>query len=208
MAGFEEVKATFWGEGLYGVKPPLTDAVVENAERRLGVRLPASLLEILWVQNGGVVADSWNAFPTDMPTSWSENHVPFDELMGIGRHDGRLSVLDTSYLVEEWGLPSPLVLLSGDGHCWIALDYRACGKDGEPSVTWFDVDDSLELPLAADFQVFVERLTAAASLDLDHADGNPSTSSTARRSVVSSSDSDAGTPSSGPLGDEQSIRSP
>ncbi|MFF9070486.1 SMI1/KNR4 family protein [Streptomyces sp. NPDC014891] len=176
MARFDEVKATFWGEGLYGVQPPLTDAVVQDAERQLGVRLPASLLEILRVQNGGVVADAWNAFPTDVPTSWSENHVPLDEMMGIGHHDGQSSLLDTAYLVEEWGLPSPLALLSGDGHCWIALDYRACGKFGEPSVTWFDVEGNTELPLAADFQAFIERLTAAAPLDLDHTDGNPSAS--------------------------------
>ncbi|MGW2180371.1 SMI1/KNR4 family protein [Streptomyces sp. NPDC001732] len=145
--------------------------VVQDAERRLGIRLPTSLLEILRVQNGGVVAELWNAFPTNVPTSWSENHVPLDNLMGIGRHDGQLSLLDTAYLVEEWGLPSPLVLLSGDGHWWIALDYRACGKHGEPSVTWFDADDSTELPLAADFKAFVEHLTASASLASDDADG-------------------------------------
>ena len=174
MARFDEVKATFWGEGRYGVQPPLTDVVVQDAERQLGVRLPASLLEILRVQNGGEVAELWNAFPTDVPTSWSENHVPLDDMMGIGRHDGQQSLLDSPYLVEEWGLPSPLVLLSGDGHCWIALDYRACGKHGEPSVTWFDMDDSTELPLAADFQAFVERLSAAVSLNFNQADGNPS----------------------------------
>lgn len=176
MARFDEVKATFWGEGLYGVQPPLNDAVVQDAERQLGVRLPASLLEILRVQNGGLVAESWNAFPTDGPTSWSENHVPLDDMMGIGRHDGRLSLLDTAYLVEEWGLPSPLVLLSGDGHCWIALDYRSCGQLGEPSVTWFDVEGDTELPLATDFTAFVERLTAAASFDLDDAGGSRSAS--------------------------------
>ncbi|MFE9059569.1 SMI1/KNR4 family protein [Streptomyces sp. Alain-F2R5] len=176
MARFDEVKATFWGEGRYGVQPSLTDAVVQDAERRLGVRLPASLLEILRVRNGGAVAELWNAFPTDVPTSWSENHVPLDDMMGIGRRDGQSSLLDTAYLVEEWGLPSPLVLLSGDGHCWIALDYRVCGKGGEPSVTWFDVDGNTELPLAADFQTFIERLTAATSLDLDDSDGNRSAS--------------------------------
>ncbi|MDG9727775.1 SMI1/KNR4 family protein [Streptomyces sp. DH41] len=165
MARFDEVKATFWGEGLYGVQPPLTDAVVQDAERRLGVRLPAALLEILRLQNGGLVADAWNAFPTDAPTSWSENHVPFDDMRGIGRDDGQPSLLDSGYLVEEWGLPSPLVLLSGDGHCWIALDYRTCGERGEPSVTWFDVEGDSELPLAADFHTFVEHLTAAASFD-------------------------------------------
>lgn len=172
MARFDVIKATFWGEGLFGVQPPLIDAVVQDAERRLGVRLPASLLEILRVRNGGPVAELWNAFPTDVPTSWSENHVPFDDMMGIGRHDDRLSLLDTAYLIEEWGLPSPLVLLSGDGHCWIALDYRACGERVEPSVTWFDVDTDTELPLATDFQTFVERLTAGASFDLDDADGS------------------------------------
>ncbi|WP_329394637.1 SMI1/KNR4 family protein [Streptomyces melanogenes] len=174
MARFDEVKATFWGGGLCGVQPPLTGAVVQDAERQLGVRLPASLLEILRVQNGGLVAELWNAFPTDVPTSWSENHVPLDAMMGIGRHDGQPSLLDSGYLVEEWGLPSPLVLLSGDGHCWIALDYRTCGERGEPSVTWFDVDTDTELPLAADFKTFVERLAAAASLD--GADGSRSRS--------------------------------
>ncbi|MFD6421271.1 SMI1/KNR4 family protein [Streptomyces sp. NPDC060198] len=174
MARFDEVKATFWGEGLYGVQLPLTDAVVQDAERQLGVLLPASLLEILRVQNGGLVAEVWNAFPTDVPTSWSENHVPLDDMMGIGRHDGQPSLLDSPYLVEEWGLPSPLVLLSGDGHCWIALDYRTCGERGEPSVTWFDVDTDTELPLATDFRMFVERLAAAASLD--DADGSQSAS--------------------------------
>ncbi|MFD9768240.1 SMI1/KNR4 family protein [[Kitasatospora] papulosa] len=134
------------------------------------------MLEILQVQNGGVVADLWNAFPTDVPPSWSENHVPFDGMMGIGRCNGQLSLLDTAYLVEEWGLPSPVVLLSGDGHCWIALDYRACGVRAEPSVTWFDVDTDTELPLAADFQTFVERLTAAASFELGDADGSRSAS--------------------------------
>ncbi|MEU1478046.1 SMI1/KNR4 family protein [Streptomyces sp. NPDC001668] len=172
MAGFDEVKATFWDEGRYGGQPRLTDAVVQDAERRLGVRLPVSLLEVLRVRNGGAVAESWNAFPTEVPTSWSQDHVPLDEMMGIGRQDGRLSLLDTPYLVEEWDLPSPVVLLSGDGHCWIALDYRVCGERGEPSVIWFDVDDGTELPLAADFRTFVERLTAAASFDLKHTDGD------------------------------------
>ncbi|MFE6064731.1 SMI1/KNR4 family protein [Streptomyces sp. NPDC056431] len=170
MARFDDVRATFWGEGLYGVLPSLTDGVVQDAERQLGVRLPVSLLQLLWVQNGGPVAAAWDAFPMDVPTSWSESHVPFDVMMGIGRHNGLPSMLDSGYLSEEWGLPSPLVLFSGDGHCWIALDYRVCGERGEPSVTWFDTDSDTELPLATGFRTFVERLTAAASFDLDAED--------------------------------------
>jgi len=132
--------------------------MVRAAEQALGVTLPSALLELLRIQNGGAVAAAWNAFPTAAATSWSDTHVPFDALMGIGSHD---SILDMPYLVEEWGLPSPLALLSGDGHCWVALDYRSCGHHGEPSVTWFDTELEMEVPLAADFRSFVEALVPA-----------------------------------------------
>ena len=145
----------FWSSGAYGVLPALTEEMIGVAERTLGVTLPPALLELLRVQNGGGVAAAWNAFPTAGATSWSDTHVPFDVLMGIGSHD---SILDTPYLIEEWGLPSPLVLLSGDGHCWVALDYRTCGRPGEPSVTWFDIELETEVPLAVDFRSFVEAL--------------------------------------------------
>ncbi|MFI5621614.1 SMI1/KNR4 family protein [Streptomyces sp. NPDC051567] len=174
MARFDEVKATFWGDGLYGVQPPLTDAAVQDAEDQLRVRLPSSFLEFLRGRNGGLVAARWDAFPTVAPNSWSEDHVLLDMMMGIGCQDGQSSLLDTPYLVEEWGLPSPLVLLSGDGHCWIALDYRVCGRQGEPSVTWFDTDGDSELALAADFRAFVEGLTSAENFDVGGPEEDPS----------------------------------
>ncbi|MER6810915.1 SMI1/KNR4 family protein [Spirillospora sp. NPDC000708] len=163
MAPFGDVKASFWGTGDHGVPPPLVAGAIEEAEGLLGVRLPLALLDLLRVQNGGPVADAWNAFPTDQPNSWSPTHVPLAELFGIGRREGTLSLFDTPYLVQEWGLPSPTVLLSGDGHYWIALDYRASGREGEPSVAWIDADLETELWLAADFRSFVQRLVPAAS---------------------------------------------
>lgn len=159
VALFQQVKATFWSDSAVGVQPPLTDEMVVDAEGVLGVRLPFTLLELLRVQNGGVVADGCNAFPSTRPTSWSDGRVPFVTLMGIGAAEGTLSLLDTPYLVQEWDLPSPLVLLTGDGHWWIALDYRACGPEGEPSVTWFDTDLDQDLGMAPDFRTFVEALT-------------------------------------------------
>ncbi|MFG3497919.1 SMI1/KNR4 family protein [Streptomyces sp. NPDC047928] len=155
---FDEITSSFWSGHTYGVQPALTQATVADAEQVLGLRLPASLLDLLRVQNGGVVTAARNAFPTNQPTSWSEDHIPFTELMGIGTSGHGLSLLDTPYLAEEWGLPSPIVLLSGDGHYWTGLDYRATGVSGEPSVSWFDTDSGAELPLAADFRAFVEGL--------------------------------------------------
>src|SRR5687767_7333938 len=103
---------------------------------------------------------SGNAYPTAEPTSWSADHIPFDEMMGIGHTEQLNSLFDTPYLVGEWKMPSPTVLLLGDGHYWIALDYRRCGRQGAPAVTWFETELGTELVLASDFRSFVEGLTA------------------------------------------------
>lgn len=64
-------------------------------------------------------------------------------------------------------MPAPLVLLSGDGHYRIALDYRGCGRQGPPAVTWFDTELGTELALASDFRSFVAGLTASDAYDED-----------------------------------------
>lgn len=65
-----------------GVQQPLTDQAVRDAERLLDGTLPASLIDLLRVQNGGQVTGARNAFRTDRQTSWSEDHVPFDHVRG------------------------------------------------------------------------------------------------------------------------------
>ncbi|MFE9937167.1 SMI1/KNR4 family protein [Streptomyces hirsutus] len=162
MTRFEDLQRSLWDTSSeYAVQPALTDQVIAEAQRLLNVTLPSSLLDLLRHRNGGQVAAGRNAFPTSQPTSWSPDHVPFDSVMGIGHRERTVSVLDSPYLVEEWGLPAAVVLVSGDGPCWIGLDYRACGRHGEPSVTWFDADLNAELALAPDFRSFIEGLTSA-----------------------------------------------
>lgn len=171
MARFDEVKASFWGDGDPGFPLPLSNETVRAAERELGVTLPSALLELLRIHNGGLVARDWNAFATRAPTSSSEHHIPFTELMGLGPSEHDASLLDTPYLVQVWALPSPIVLLSGDGHCWVGLDYRVCDPAGEPSVTWFDTDLDREQALADDFRSFVENLTRDRAFGHDTGDG-------------------------------------
>ncbi|MGW4809517.1 SMI1/KNR4 family protein [Kitasatospora sp. NPDC004272] len=173
MARFEDLQQSLWDtDSDYGVQPPMTDHVFLEAERLLNVTLLSSLLDLLRQQNGGQVTSSRNAFPTSRPTSWSADHVPFDSLLGIGHRERTISLLDSPYLVKEWNLPAPVVLVSGDGPCWIGLDYRACGRDGEPFVTWFDADDNSELVLAPDFHSFVEGLTSASGFESAKSDGS------------------------------------
>lgn len=155
--------------------PPLTDDLVDATEAGLGVTLPHELLVLLRRQNGGAVSDAYSRCPS-APNFYAEDHVPFDFLHGIGPPDlpDCITLLDTPYLVREWGLPTNIVLLSGDGHYWVVLDYRAVGPSGEPSVTWIDNEMEHELPLAPDFRAFVEMLTS--NLDGPDANDDPRTS--------------------------------
>ncbi|PWK47049.1 SMI1/KNR4 family protein SUKH-1 [Actinoplanes xinjiangensis] len=165
MTSFEQVATSLWHPEIDRLRlPPLTDEQVVHAQKQLGVDLPADLIHLLRTQNGGVIAETWDACPADA-NFYAEDHVPFDHLHGIGPadHARMTTMLDSPYLVQEWELPSPVVLLSGQGHYWVALDYRKCGPTGEPSVVWLDNEMDHELPLAPDFRTFVERLTSSAS---------------------------------------------
>jgi len=101
---------------------------------------------------------------TSQPTAWAPDHVPVDVIFGIpavgdvGRFGTGVGILQTAYMTKEWGLPGGLVLLNGDGHWWIALDYRSSGPTGPPTVVWVDVERDEDLQLAKRFTAFREQL--------------------------------------------------
>ena len=162
----EELKPRFWkgpGEGTFA---PLTRADVERAEAELGVRLPRAYVELLEVQNGGYVAHEFDAFPTETPTSWAEDHVWLRTLAGIGPSGHFASVTYAPRTAAEWRMPAGLVPLSGEGHFWIALDHRDRAPDAEPAVTWFDNEIGEDLALAPDFLTFVEALAPMEDFDV------------------------------------------
>lgn len=143
--------------------PPLTDEGVAYTESVLGLRLPASFVALLRVCNGGYITR--NACPTTTATSWADNHVHVASISGIpnpsdepGPYGVGRGILQTPYMVQEWGLPDRLVLIDGDGHTWSALDYRDRGNDEEPGVVWLDVELGQEVRLANSFAEFLERL--------------------------------------------------
>ncbi len=138
----------------YGKLEPLLDEMVEKAEKKLNIVLPKSYINILKQQNGGYI--KFNAYPSNSPTSWADDHVNVDHLFGIGMGEEK-GILESEYLIEEWDLPKKVVLISGDGHSWIALDYRQ--TKAEPPVIFIDVDDEQIIELAPNFEAFLNGLT-------------------------------------------------
>ena len=106
-----------------------------EGEKALGVKLPIELVQLLRIQNGGYTQGF--AHPMTEETTWASDHVPLRDLAGIVTDKNiqtAQNLLDSGYLSGEWGLPPNQVLLSGDGHYWITLDYRnsttpLCGLD-------------------------------------------------------------------------------
>lgn len=133
----------------------LTDEMIANAERQLGVRLPKSYLDALRTKNGGSTIGQYIKLPSQhVPDHLSRyvdhGYIAVLELNGIGSGDD--TILETDYYVGEWGLPSPIVILSGEGHWWIAFDYRVAHEN--PPIVFLDSDSGDTLYLSNDFASF------------------------------------------------------
>lgn len=130
---------------------PLTNEMIEMAEQQLQVKLPSAYLELLSEQNGGTLLHK--AFPTMEPNSWAEDHVHLDTIYGIAKDEG---ILQSTYLIREWGLPERLVLFGGDGHSWFAFDYRE--TDENPPIIYLEADEEIVFELASNFEAFIAGL--------------------------------------------------
>lgn len=83
-----------------------------------------------------------------------------DELHGIGTET---NILDSPAIIKEWDLPENIILISGDGHTWIALDYREYSEN--PPVILIDEDVAGVQTLAANFEDFINGLTVDEPMD-------------------------------------------
>ena len=155
-------RTRFWPENQSADCRPLTPAGITRAERILDCHLPDAYLALLHARNGGETRGF--VFPTTQRISWAADHVPFESLNGIEENDGRKErgILSDSKTCATWGVPDRLVPLCGDGHWWIALDYR---RGAEPSVTWYDTEVEEDIPLAPSFDAFLSGLRPAEEVD-------------------------------------------
>ena len=164
---FRDFDATdFWEDCDYAaenyVEPSPTDKQIAEIEALLGYKLPAAYVELSRVQNGG--SPNNTCFRTNTPTSWAEDHVALTGIYAIGKtaHYSLGGSMSTQFWIDEWGYP-PIGIYFADcpsaGHDMIALDYRECGRTGEPSVVHVDQEGGYKItPLADNFEAFIRGL--------------------------------------------------
>ncbi|CAM4151891.1 SMI1 / KNR4 family protein [Bacillus manliponensis] len=149
------MKPNFWSGDDELTLQPLTDEIVKKAEEILQVKLPDAYINLLKTQNGGYI--EYNAHPSSEKTSWADDHVSIDSIMGISLNENDSSILESTYYIQEWEMPENLVLLCGDGHTWIALDYRETSEN--PPIIFIDNEWEQIVQLAPNFATFLNGLT-------------------------------------------------
>src|SRR5699024_4288707 len=106
------------------------------------------------MQNGGRLQR--NLFKLD------DKEIFIDELFGISANEAE-GILTTIYMRKEWNLPEHIILLSGDGHSWIFLDYRK--NTLKPSVSYLDLEAEEDYVLAENFTDFIHGLSVGESTE-------------------------------------------
>ncbi|MED4909029.1 SMI1/KNR4 family protein [Brevibacillus centrosporus] len=165
--------ADFWEDSEYARKSyqsdPPTDEVIASIEEELGYMLPSSYLALMKQQNGGIPKNT--CFPTEEATSWAEDHIAISGILGVGREKSYslCGDLGSRFMIEEWGYPDIGVVICdcpSAGHDVVMLDYRACGRDGEPEVIHVDQEDDYEITfLAENFEAFIMGLVSEEEFD-------------------------------------------
>ncbi|WP_144511010.1 SMI1/KNR4 family protein [Bacillus sp. FJAT-22090] len=168
----------FWEDSEYAREAyqsePPTSELIDSIEKELGYKLPSSYIHLMKQENGGVPRNT--CFPTEEPTSWAENHIAITGIMGIGREKSYslCGDLGSTFMIEEWGYPDIGVVICdcpSAGHDVVMLDYRACGKDGEPEVVHVDQEDDYEITfLAENFEEFIKGLVSEEQYDTSEED--------------------------------------
>ena len=150
----------FWAPDQRNAGGAVTDELLKDAQAFLGHTLPLEMVTLLKAQNGG--ATRGFIHPMNARTSWSDDHVPFDKMAGIEATvlgiQPQSSLMDSAHLSQEWGLPLHQLLLTGEGHYWVSLDYR---QGEEPTVAWLDMDCGQDFQIAHSFRDFLNGLRVA-----------------------------------------------
>ena len=151
---------------------PIDSDTVQAVEQQLGYKLPASFLEFMRIQNGGIPLRKNHR--TSERTSWAPDHIAITGLYSIGseKPNSLCGEFDTQFWIDEWGYP-PIGVYFADcpsaGHDMICLDYSHCGPTGEPRVVHVDQEwDYKTVVVAENFEAFIRGLTDDSAFRSEH----------------------------------------
>lgn len=154
--------------------PKVSDFLVNEVEQMLGVKLPKSYVSLMKQWNGGYLEEEHqvillNEVPENLNYYLGEGFWGLNLLAGISNDiNNNEGIVYTAQTAHEWGVPEKVIAFDGDGHTWLALDYRE--DKNNPKVIFIETDNLLSFNLAKNFNDFIESLIP--SNQVYDADGN------------------------------------
>ncbi|MCC8154337.1 MAG: SMI1/KNR4 family protein [Tannerellaceae bacterium] len=155
----------FWEDNEYAKSEyqsePFTDEFVREVEEELGYKLPGSYIELMKCRNGGIPLRC--SHPTE-PHAWSDTHITIEGILGIGREKPKslLGSAGSKFRQDEQDFPAWGVCICDalTGVDEVAmLDYRDCGRAGEPEVVFVNKHEDFEITFVAEnFESFIRGL--------------------------------------------------
>jgi len=91
--------------------------------------------------------------PTDLKYYLDESHYRINGFLGLQLLNKSYS-LSADYLSQEWDTPKSVVLIAGDGHTWIGLDYRS--HKSQPPVVFMAGENWGTIQLLSSFDQLLE----------------------------------------------------
>lgn len=156
----------FWDDNDYAIEEYVcespSDELIESIEKELGYKLPQSYIWLMKHHNGGI--PNKTCFPSELPTSWSEDCISINGIYSIGREkeSSLCGTMGSKFWIEEWGYPEIGIAICdcpSAGHDMIFLDYSKCGPEGEPAVVHIDQEFNYMITYLADsFESFIKGL--------------------------------------------------
>ena len=162
----------FWKKSDYVDKeyvcPPFDDETIQEIEEDLGYKVPASYIELMHTQNGGIPNHTNHRTKTSNP--WADDHIAIHAILGIDTIRFN-SIGNSEFWHNEWGYPLIGIYFADTptaGHDMICLDYRNCGPQGEPQVVHIAQEFDYKVTHVADnFESFIRGLEPDEAFDLE-----------------------------------------
>ncbi|ROR98006.1 SUKH superfamily protein [Sinobacterium caligoides] len=123
-------------------------------EKKFALKIPAQYLNYAGTHSNHVFKLPKTA-PGDSKNYFGDGFYEIGSFHGLDPNEGQ-SIFDSEWLSQEWELPEKLVLIEGDGHEWLALDYRRSSE--EPKVIIIESEGCTYKVLASNFNAFIESL--------------------------------------------------
>lgn len=121
---------------------------VEEIERNLQKKIPKSYKDIIYEQNGGFIQYNF----VKVKSSSDKNKLEINHIYGLGKG----GILDSEYLIREWNLPTEILIFSGDGNSFFALDYRK--NLLSPTIIYLETEGEEIIEVADNFKEFLDNL--------------------------------------------------